>query len=173
MKTFKITPLALAIAVPIAMILLVAASIYLPRLWAHPSYNFLYSTSSYYGGPVFDVRSGVLEKQEQPAGLYPPGAVPTPTPDTTLYVYHIADKTSQEISFEDAQKLHLSAKSTSPDGFTVTGPGGDTPVSIFGGPSDYTAQYITGKGVRIKLELEKSGPVYGSNPGSFIGWILP
>ena len=66
MKTPRNPSLVIALAIPLLMIALIAASIYLPGLFAPPpAFNFLYVTGDdYYGEPTYVVENGVLTKRE-------------------------------------------------------------------------------------------------------------
>lgn len=172
MKTPKITPLVLALSVPIIMIILIAVSIYVPRLWVKPGYDFVYNSNgpAYYGYGSFTVEGETLQKlapSPEYLGSTPASALPTNPPEK-LYVYHVETAVSEEISFEDAQKLRLSDKKTSPDGFQVEEPS-YSPSMLFTGGRDYYSRYLVGKGVSKKLELEQRD---NYTPAGFIGWVL-
>ncbi len=59
----KNIPLIVGIAIPLVMIILVGASIYIPRLYVKPQTNFLYQTGGdYYTSREYVVDNGTLVK---------------------------------------------------------------------------------------------------------------
>lgn len=170
----KNIPLYIALAIPVLMIVLVAAFIYLPGIGQKPKENFVYMTGNapYYYGPGssgYYVSSGKL--------IYTPPPTanpPLPKPDTLqphFYVYDVAKDQATEITFEQAQNYSLDSSNTSPDGYTIergNGGGGDF---FFGGaPGDYNNWYIKGHNRSRKLNLKLTGNYsYGDN-FQFLGW---
>lgn len=154
----------LAIALPIAMIVFIAASIYLPRLWApEPQYGFVYSVNNYnYDEAKVRVRNGRLEKVEAAHDEDDKGKLSNPR----LYAYHPQSGESQEIDFDEAQKLKLDDRKKSPDGFEVKA--GDGYSGPFGGSSE-GGVYFSGHGVSHKLNLRGVDNAYNFQ---FIGWVL-
>lgn len=166
-------PLIVGIAIPIAMILFVAGSIYLPALFAQPKYNFLYSIGDgdYYPGQLYSVRDGRLVKNEFPSSTAPNGP---PTRDVKFYVHDVAKNESTETPFDGAQRLKLDISITSPDGFEInTGSrdGGFFP--FFYSNRDYYSMYLIGNNISKKLNVRWSGNYpYGSYGFRFLGWII-
>jgi hypothetical protein len=172
----KNIPLIIALAIPVLMIILVAAFIYLPGIGQKPKENFLYLTGNNaynYGSQEYVVSGGHLIKN-------PPVPAPaTPTPyyppaDNTVpkfYLYNVVTNTSTELTFEQAQSYTLDSSNTSVDGYTVeqgTGGGGDL---FFGGaPADYNDWFIKGHNRSEKLNLKLTGTDSYSN-FQFLGWI--
>lgn len=164
----------LAIALPFAMILFVAASIYLPRLWAPiPTFDFVYAAndmSKGYGVPMYNVRvlDGKIIKEES----FIPQDEPTPVNkqqnyiEPHLYRYDISTGESKNLTFEEAEKLKLDDREKSPDGFDVSQGGGYS--GPFGGGSG-PAIYLVGHSVSQKLDLRGVDNVYDFE---FIGWVI-
>ena len=179
MKTNRNISLIIGLAIPLLMIVLVAASIYLPSLFApSPKFNFLYVTGDdYYQAQQYVVEKGKLIKREV---KYPePYATPyTPyTPGVArLFVHDVVRNESREISFEDAQQLSLNANIKSPDGFEVvygSGSGGIFPLFFFS-DIDYNAVYIKGHNASRKLNLQvgtAGNYHYYYNRFRFLGWM--
>jgi len=169
MQIKKNISLILGISIPILMIIFVAAAIYLPGVFIHPQYNFLYSSSSdYYGTKQFNVSNGKLVKEE----VKRPDGQKNVTGETKLFIYDVAIEKSREVSFEEAQSLELDPYNKSLDGFEVIhGSGGDN-FFPFGHSSDgdYCSRYLSGHNVSKKLDLQMSGSSYCGN-FHFIGWI--
>ena len=178
MKTKRNISLIIGLAIPLVMIVLVAASIYLPGLFApSPRFNFLYVLGDdYYQGQQYVVEKGKLIKREvkypehyTPYYPYTPGVA-------RLFVHDVVRNESREISFEDAQQLSLNANIKSPDGFEVVyGSSGDGifPLFFFH-DTDYSTVYIKGHNASRKLNLQAGttgGYYYYYNRFRFLGWI--
>ena len=155
------TPIIAAVLIPIAMIALVAASIYLPRLYSQPAYDFLYY-SDYCD--VYQVSNGTLDTK--PATEYR-SCYETFRP--IIYFYNVRTG-SRTITLEEARKLALDPGKTSPDGFTI----GDAENSgyffpfYFGSSGDGT-KYLKGKGATFKVKLPENAPSYYF---TFLGWVI-
>ena len=156
-------PLVVGLSLPILMVILVALSIYFPRIFstAVPQHNFLYSTNNVYSECVtYNVQMGHLVKLEnqneycnnwkvappEASKLAQPVRVDSPTTstapiapvsiqqDATRFFSHNAKTNiSTEITFEQAQKLNLNSNAVSPDGFEIKDNNGNGNGDIFGG----------------------------------------
>ena len=166
--------LVVGISIPILMILFVAASIYLPRLFAQPKYNFIYVSGddSYCyrnNGYQYYVQNDKLAKNEikqiENQKFTPPST------EARLYIYDVVKNEAREISFADAQNLNLNSNTKSPDDFeVVSGSRDDGFFPFFWGGADYNARYLKGHNVSKKLNLQLNGDSY-HNDFRFIGWI--
>ncbi len=168
MNIKKNIALIVGVSIPILMIVLVAAVIYLPRLFYHPAYNFLYATSDdFYATQQYDVQDGKLIKKD--VRRYGPS---TPLEEAKLYIHDVATNQNKEVSFSEAQQLNLDPDRQSPDGFEiVTGDHrGDFFPFSFSSDSDYCSRYISGHNVSRKLDLKRSSNAYCDGV-KFIGWI--
>jgi hypothetical protein len=163
--------LVLGIAIPILMILFVAASIYLPRLFApQPSVNFLYAGGEDYYGNVqqYTVQNNQVVKNE--VKLRDKASYNPPYVEPKLFIHDVVKNESKEISFEDAQKLNLDPSVKSSDGFEIVyGNKGDDFFPFFSG-RDYSTRYIKGRTMSTKLNIHSSTPYYNNN-FRFLGWI--
>ncbi len=175
MNIRKNAPLIAGLAIPVVMVLLVAASIYLPALFAPaPVTNFLYMTGSqYYYGDQYSVDKGRLLKIKPDAEQKPYG--PPNNQIAHFYTYNVSTNTRSEISFEDAQKLTLDSSVTSPDGFQLkngTQSDGFAPFFVLAS-EDYRTHYLVGHGASYKLGIEQ-GTAFErfSNDFQFLGWII-
>lgn len=164
--------LVLGISIPIVMILFVAGSIYLPGLFIKPHFNFLYVSGDdyYYNQQQYSVQNEKLIKSEinQPEKQnYNP-----PQVESKLYLYDVTKNESKEISFKDAQNLNLNPNIKSPDDFEVVyGSRGDGFFPFFyESRTDYNTQYLKGRNVSKKLNLQLNGSSYHNN-FHFLGWI--
>ena len=171
----------IALALPVIMILFVAGSVYLPRLWAPiPQYGFLYT-----GGEGIDVSSagyrylpqvidGRLVRQdtgcEKQLENQPRTAMGSELSciDPILYHYDPVTRESRNITFEEAQGLRLDDRQQSADGFSVK-QGGSGGGSLFGiGSYSGANLYLTGHATSIRLELHGVQNAYEFR---FIGWV--
>lgn len=163
--------LVLGISIPILMILFVAGSIYLPRIFIKPKFNFLYESGGEYCGSrqEYFVRNGRLVKNEMQK---PKGQIYCLPEEIKLYIYDVGKDESREISFEEAQNLYLDSSIKSPDGFEVVygkRNEGFFPF-FFWTETDYNVRYLVGHNVSKKLNLRPNGAHHTNF--RFIGWII-
>ena len=98
----------LLFSVPIAIIMLIIAFIYVPRLFAHPGYDFVYC-SGYSCDDRFSVApSGQLTVNTDSSRYR--------INDSNLYYYDVERDASRPIHTDEANKYKLDATSQSPDG---------------------------------------------------------
>ncbi len=169
MKNKENIPLIIGIALPLLMIVFVAASIYVPRWFTDPpQYDFLYSNADYYRLDYdYEVVDGRLIKiysatdrdiSESDLLIIEEEAV--------FYLHDLSENESEKISFDLASDLILDDSKESPDGYKIErGSGG----GMFGN-NNYNKLYIKGNGSSRKLDLER-GTGYRYYDFNFIGWI--
>jgi hypothetical protein len=154
--------LVMAMSIPLLMVLFIAVSVYLPRLFVRPKYNFLFAISdNYFAQKQLDVKNGQLTRLGSSL----------PESQLTKLENILTAEESKEISFADAQKLTLNADPKSPDGFEVTRAkySGMVFPFIFDTDRDYNAHYLVGQNLSKKIQLPTSNtPIINF---SFIGWI--
>lgn len=156
----------LAVAIPVVVIAAVALSIYLPRLFVHPTTDFVYvvDDTHYTGDSSADysvVGGRIVEAPMAAFGSSTRGR---------LYRYDVKADRAQSLTLAQAQALTVDPTSTSPDGFRVVyadGSGGG--LFSFGGDGGAAAVYLDGRGVRLRLDLPV-GRSYEPNGFHFIGW---
>ncbi len=163
-----------ALAIPVLMILFVAAAIYIPqRGITAPQYNFVYALRNYSDGYEYTVVDGKLTRREisDPNTIKPTPAETRFAP-TRFFLYDVTHSTSQELAFEEAQKLTLDNNVTSPDGYEMKrgGEGGGV-FPFFFSEGNYNTQYLVKGNRAIKLELKEIGEPYYYNQ-SFFGWVI-
>jgi len=160
-------------AIPIVMILLVAASIYVPGLFIHPKYSFLYVTGSdYYDGLQYAIQNGKLIKSvEKPAPNQKPRV-----DQSQLSIMDVPLNESKTISLDDAQKLKLDPSAQSPDGFEVLQ--GNQSRGVFPffdfAETDYNTIYLRGHNASKKLNarVTSTGNYGNYYTFRFLGWIV-
>lgn len=167
-------PLILGIGLPILMVLVVWATISLPRFFVDaPTHNFIYSvdSSGYYGtaSVYYSVENNQLVSHQVPK-YERDASSPPEMPPPTLFLHDVATNVSSEISLVDAQKYKLSAGPKSDDGFEVVpgSYGGGFPLFYDG---SYGSKYYLKKGSYTKeLAVQNSGSFSPYN-FRFLGWV--
>ena len=167
-------PLIIGLLVPGLMVVVIAVSVFVPRLFAPPpQYDFIYSLSDGYYPEVeyFVSNSRVQMRDHKNPYPLPQNTAPTPV---RLYRHYVKENRSAGISFEEAQKLIVSDIAQSPDGFEV-GPGmrGDSFFFFYSSYPDYGSMRLKGHGVAHKLNLAQGqGSYYGYQGFRFLTWVI-
>jgi hypothetical protein len=108
--------LIVGISIPILMILFVWISIYLPSLFSHPTYDFIYSIGVDYSQGQYSVNNNHVVKLPPPNNT---GNFVVPLQEANLYYYSAVQGKSRQISLQEAQNYTLNTDITSPDGYQV------------------------------------------------------
>lgn len=173
----KNTPLVLGLLIPVALIVFVAASIYLPGLFIKPKYNFLYYTNrDYYSRYIYVVRNGRLTMASNAVSQY--GSVNRQASDPKLYIHDAATNKSLPISFNEAANLVLDPNLQSPDGYSLENGdqgGGLFSLLLFSADYDRNETYLVGHNISKKLNVKRESASYTSsyyNKIQFLGWII-
>lgn len=180
MKFRPNAPLVIGIGLPLLMVVLVAASIYLPGMWAKkPTQNFVYSVpvdmQSYYGpGSIaYAVENGKLVEKPTPNSVKAETAQTGVTPTKpNIYFHDVTTNKSKAITFDEAAALSLSGNSESSDGYSVirgSYGGGFFPFFGFGG-SEYNKLYIKKDNYSRELNLNQNNG-YDYFSFQFLGWV--
>lgn len=179
--------LIVGIAVPILMILFVAAAVYLPPLFQKPAFDFVYTNTDFsYNKPTLKVVDNKLTFE---CNNY--GGVVIPVTDSTstsvdgsstttsqcdaadigdIYRYNVKTGQSAKISFTDAAKLSLDSNGKSTDGFEVVqGSNSGDLFGFFGSGGSYYDVYIKGHSVRKKINVTTKQS--GGYDFKFLGWV--
>ncbi len=166
----KNAPLVIGFAIPILVILFVVASIYIPGLFLHPKYSFLYTTDeNYYNDQSYSVNNGRLIVVPQPSPAYPTYRSYT-TPQ--LYIHNVSTNESMPVALQNAQNLTLDPADVSPDGYKIeNGNQGDGFFPFFWYDNNYNAEYLVGHNTSKKLNIVNNGSTY-SDSFHFLGWII-
>ncbi|MEX2054791.1 MAG: hypothetical protein WD972_01290 [Candidatus Andersenbacteria bacterium] len=177
MNLKKNIPLIVGLAIPVIMVIVVAATIYLPRLANKPQTDFLYQTGGdYYTQRQYVVENGKLIKLDIPdedLEKIPPYERAR-TKNVTLYRYDAQTNTNQELSLAEAQELNLDPNNESPDGFTISrGSYGGDIFSMFGGGTSQRKWYLKSDRTSFEIDLKNTSDEYWYDNGSnFVGWII-
>lgn len=168
MITKKNIPLILGFSIPVLMILFVAVSIYVPGLFLHPKYNFLYSTGGdYYGREVYSVVNDRLIQNPQ-STTYP---YEKPYPIPQLYIYNVTTNENTQVSFQDAKNFNLDSSDESQDGYKLeegNSSDGFFPFFFYRRNND---EYLVGHNTSKKLNIKNAGTSY-YNTIHFLGWVI-
>jgi hypothetical protein len=177
--------LIVGICVPLAMILFVAASIYLPSFFVQPQFDFIYSNElqKYNMAPAYPVKEGQAPEAHPYESYDVKGNrvikvtlswfSDSQVPENKLYYYDVKANEARVISFEEAAKYNLITDSKSPDGFEVTygtRDGGMFPLFSYSS-SDYEARYLKGNNVSKKLNIQTVNTGSGYMNFRFLGWV--
>ncbi|MEI7998377.1 MAG: hypothetical protein WCH62_02590 [Candidatus Omnitrophota bacterium] len=165
-------PLIIGLSIPLLMVILLAASIYLPALGAHPKTNFLYCDGDEYSRTKYVLKANKLIEQEV---KYPQHY--TMQQEAKLNIYDVTTGSSKKISYEQAQEMVLDGNIKSPDGFEVASDdsGGYGMFPFYYSHSNYGQKYLKKGNYSKKLEinLKSSSRSYYYDYGfNFIGWVL-
>lgn len=180
----------LAFMLPVALIVIIALSTYIPSLFLSTDYNFVYSSctdgtrhySYYYCDNYLQKRYSVVNGELVVNDVDPTqdsdgDKIPDINENYTARIFlHDTEKNeSREIVLEEAQMLSLNGLLTSPDGVTVSSNydrGGDF-LFLIDGNSSY-GYYLTKGKSKDKLNLiNNDDQYYYRDNFQFIGWVLP
>lgn len=115
MNIKKNISLIIGISLPILLILIIVAVVYIPRVFMKPVFNFLYVTGPSYStyGKFYVVNGDLSEKA--PKDDYER----IKFEKIQLFKYDVESKESYEITFQDAREFSLKAANNSPDDFSI------------------------------------------------------
>lgn len=187
-KNFAIV---LAFVLPVALIAVIALSIYLPSFSLSTNYNFVYLSCTeginyypYHCNNYLQKRYSVVDgtivvHSIDPAQDSDRDGVPDINENYTarIFLHDTKKNESREITLEEAQTLSLNGFLTSPDGVTISmhyDKERGNFFSIFGGSSSTYGYYLTkGKGrSRLNLVNNDYRDYYRDN-FQFVGWVFP
>ncbi|MDO8657633.1 MAG: hypothetical protein Q7K55_02755 [Candidatus Levybacteria bacterium] len=160
--------LIIGFSIPIMMILFVAISIYIPKIFFNPKYNFLYSTDEGYStNQIYSVRNGRLFENPKPTPAY---SDPRLYSNPQLYVHNVAANKSVPVTFEEAASFTLDSNVESPDGYKLENGSGGGFFPFFWSNRDYNVKYLVGHNASEKINVKTNGSNYSSI--HFLGWII-
>lgn len=175
MELKKNFSLIIALIIPILMILFLVAIVYIPRIYNHPQYNFLFVSGGNYN-EEYIIQNGKLVARFNPSVPIDKLSYPEENINNEflarLFVYDIKQNKAAEVTLEQAKAFNFYSDFESPDGYKIIN--GSSYNFIFGGASsDPFALYISGNGLSKKLNI----PIQTSNRYDvnlrFVGWINP
>lgn len=151
--------LLLLFSVPVAIIVLLVGLIYIPRVLANPTYDFIYC-EGYYCDDRFSIDpNGTLKEapDESVRSAY--------RGDARLFYYDVQRDATRPVQFDEAARYRLDTTSKSPDGYTLKHNSNSSGFLFWGGSS---RSWSLSKGFASQPVTLGSG--YGDS--KFIGWIL-
>lgn len=161
-------PLVIAFILPLAVILFTLVSIYLPKLFIQPQYDFMYSFfDEGYVTKVYEYDNGSIVERYINADELSNNQVQEPT----LYVHDVLSNKSRKISYEEAKKYTLIGSADSPDGYRIEyGTYRSEPFFL----EDYDRSrnvYLVNSFMSKKMNIIRSIDTGYYSDIHFIGWI--
>lgn len=164
-STSPLKDLLLLFSIPIAIIIVAAGVIYVPRLLANPAYDFIYVVCDDYrckNSYSLDNEGRVTDNADdsKESSYYSQTAY--------LRYYDASDGATRSVTLEEARTYRLDASSKSPDGYTLTSErsGGGF---LFWSDRD-NGWYLQDGAKKKKIELSTKQSYY-SQDVKFLGWV--
>lgn len=155
----------LFLSIPIGVIVILAAVLQGPNLFAKPKYDFIYDQCNDYGmcdGTYVVGESGTLQYENDAnsnAGSVRP----------TLYYYSESQHSARQLPQSEITSYSLDSSNVSPDGYTLWQNNGSGNGFLFWGGSGDGNWYLKNGTKKKQLNLG-SANTYGSQV-NFIGWV--
>lgn len=155
----------LLFAVPIGTILIVAAMVYLPTLFARPGYDFIYSyCADYVCKEVYNVDSSKhLTVQSRNLGYN------TSDASERLSYYSAKTNATHTLTLDEAKQYVLDTSSKSPDGYSLSKNQNQTGF-LFWSSTD-NDWYLKDGAKKKRIDLVPNSSYY-SNQITFLGWVM-
>lgn len=151
---------ALLFSVPLGAIALILAFLYIPRFFAHPTYDFVYCLGYYCDKNYTVDPSGKIHMSTDD------GIPRYSIENSSLRYYDTVRDTTRPLSVDEAMRYQLDPTSKSPDGYTVSHNSNNGGFLFWG--SNYGDDWSLRNGMLTK-------PVTLDNGGDsvkFIGWVV-
>lgn len=177
--------LIVGLAIPVVMVLAIAAAVLLPGRNLHPETDFVYAVGQY---PTYTIREGDTITQHD---LSVKDGVLTDTLQTykatisyppypgekesspRLFLHNTKENTNKEVTLEQAKLLRLSADTKSPDGFKVSF--GSRSYGVFpffiNDSSDIEHAYLSNDTASKKIDLT-TGSARDIYSFQLVGWVI-
>lgn len=170
-KPSHIKDLLLLFAIPGAILLFVAGLIYIPRLAAHPTYDFLYSTcSSYNCSIIYRVNdAGVIELSQQTKKSTSRYKLPRENVD--IYYHTTAKDSNLKISQQEAEQYKLDRSSRSPDGYVLELSRPNSGGFLFGSSQGKSQWKLVNGFANQPISITSNNGYYSDGNIKFIGWV--
>lgn len=154
--------LLLLFAIPIAIAVFAAAVIYIPTLFAKPTYDFIYSVCEDYDcRNSYSVSSTGNVSQDSTNSDYYNGTA-------SLRYYDSSNDSTRSLSLEEAKGYRLNTSSKSPDGYTLARESSSGGFLFWG---DYDeGWYLKDGAKKKKVELTTTSS-YHSRDIKLLGWV--
>lgn len=175
MKTTKNFPLIIGVTIPVLMIVVTAAAIYVPGYFAEPpTVNFVYVTGDEYYACEWDYRiiSGRLTRIARPSPTSPKDPT-SPECAPVFYLHDVTTNESRQMTYEEAATLSLNPSNISPDGYEVVRGSGGGGFPFFSDGNNYNDVFLRGHNWSKKMNITSTGQPYEYYNFRFLGWVLP
>ena len=167
--------LIIGLAIPVLVVLFIAASIYLPRWFSTvqpPTYDFDYQTGSYPSNTRYRVINQHLTTADSARTPAVDPALVTRNKTSErprLFLHHVQQNRSEELSFDQASNLILDPSQIAPDGYRLEWGTRNDGFPFFYS-RDSHARYLVKKHRAIPMNLiAPDGNYYSLH---FLGWVL-
>lgn len=163
-NTSHLKDLLLLFAIPIGIAIVAAAAVYVPRLLAHPSYDFIYSVcNDYRCKNSYSVdAAGHVAQDSSDLDSYADHRA-------SLRYYDSSDNSFKNLALEEARKYQLDTSSKSPDGYTLTKNNSGSGFLFWG---DYSEGWYLKDGAKKKKVEVTATDSYYSPTVTFLGWVI-
>lgn len=158
----RIKDLLLLVSVPLAVIAIGSAVLYVPRYLANPSYDFIYYNCESYScsNSYFVSTDGQIEERQEQRGY-------SFAEPSELYYYDVQNDSTRAISLSEARNHRLEPSSKSPDGYTLSRDDSGGGFLFWG---DYESGWYLIDGVK-RRKITISPNTYYSGDVKFLGWV--
>ncbi|HSX32585.1 MAG TPA: hypothetical protein VLF43_04945 [Candidatus Saccharimonadales bacterium] len=160
-----IKDLLLLFAVPAGIAVLTAGIVYIPRLFANPTYDFIYSFCNDYRCSTnysVDDTGSITQRSSNAsdAGYYSDRA--------SLRYFDTSDNSSRSLTLQEAKRYQLNTSSKSPDGYTLTKQGSSGGFLFW---DNYDEGWYLKNGGKKKSVMLANNNSYYSSDITFLGWV--
>jgi hypothetical protein len=160
--------LIIALALPILMVIIIAASIYIPRRSVNPQQDFIYMLEDDYGYSYksFEVTNNKLQRTNR-EGAKADDLLKATEPK--LYIHDVQTNHSREVQYDEVSSLLINGATLSEDGYEVVSgrTGGGFLLFSSGSYGGFFIKNQSGASKKLQLSLS-SRDFYRYH---FVGWI--
>ena len=173
-------PLAVGLALPVLLVLVLAAVIYVPRLYVKPQYDFVYAVGDYpqYFNDIdktvttYRIVDEQVRKEVVPYAQLGDQNWPRLNVGPQFYRYDVTEEKSVPLNESELMQIRLNPSQKSPDGFELNYGRGDENVfeAVFGG-RDYSERVLEKGSVGVAVNIEGDNNNYDYR-FHLIGWTI-
>jgi hypothetical protein len=170
-KPSHIKDLALLFSIPIAIAVLAAVAVYVPSLFAHPTYDFVYSLCEDYrcmnnytvdssGTVSVDTLLDYNDRDFLEPGAHYRSA--------SLRYYDAAEKSYRGLTLQEAKRYNLDTSSVSPDGYTLVKENSSNGFLFW---DSYDEGWYLKNGAKKQNVVLTNGDTNYYDGTEFLGWV--
>jgi hypothetical protein len=168
-KPSYVKDLVLLFAIPASIAIIAALAVYVPRLMAHPQYDFIYAAcDSYSCENSFSVNADGLVTESFGAQSEIISPYSNQSQNETLRYYDARTDSTRSITLEQTRSYSLNTSSRSPDGYTLSQP--DSGSGFLFWDNYDQGWYLKNGAKRKKVDLLQTRSYYSSDV-TFLGWV--